>query len=1385
LAVKSSHPGEALDLPAKIASYRIGQRLGAGGMGVVYRAFDEALQRPLAIKHLLPGQRNPTASRRFRREAQAAARLNHPAIVHIYDIVETEAGDWIVMELVEGMSLSQKIREGSLDLGQAIRHGREIAEGLAEAHAQGVIHRDLKASNVMITASGRAKILDFGLAKLVHPENDTDLSQPGIVLGTCHAMSPEQIQGMPVDHRSDLFSLGSLLHEMLTGVSPFLGGTPQETLSLIYLYQPPPVSQLRPEIPRALSDLIGRLLVKEPDRRLASAGEVVRCLAALEAHEAMDHSPAGRGSRLTPSSGRESAGEKDLGEQSTFVEGIARMAAERRGADAAQGMSPAAGTPSGPHPISERRQVTVVYCELVGTDGLSGLPQAFDPELLHDLMRGLRALADGVTKRYDGQLGSVLGGPRMLIYFGYPQAHEDNAQRAVRTALELVDQVARMKAHSEQGTPIVLALRTGIHTGPAVVSVPPHDQEPITLGATLDLAISLQSMAEPGRVIVSPATGSLIGRSFSFEALPAVQVPGLATPLTACRVLEPIESSDDSFGVLLPLVGREREMELLLSRWAQVREGTGQVILISGEAGIGKSRLVLALRERLQLSAAQWWSCFGSPYVQSSPLQPAVDLLRQVIVRREGASPLEQLESLLRDVELSGAVPFLAPLLDLPLGERYPALSHLSPERRKEKTLEALASWVTETAERQPLVLLIEDLHWLDPTTLEWLGHLIDQVASAPLLLLLTLRLHTLEALWGPRSHLTQMTLTPLNEGEAAALIDRVAGERSLPAEVRRQIVARTDGVPLFLEELTKTFVESHEAGAGQELPVTLRDSLAARLDRLGPAKEVAQIAAVIGRVFTLELLAAVCSCAESALQQKLQRLVQMELVYRKGFGAQARYLFKHALVQDAAYESLLKRERRQIHGQIAETLATRFPSTAETTPEVLAHHYTEAGLPEPAIDFWVRAGELASRRSASAEAISHLERALRLLQSLPESSARDRRELSIQNFRALAILTGRGYTDPEVEQTYARAEVLAERLAETEERFWAVFGLYIYHAIFGNLAQALELAERLLRIAESERRPALLAIAWYSLGIYHHFHCDYIQALCELERAYELAPPDDDSYRVHTGADVRVLALSFASHSLWHLGQIDRAQHQAEEAIALARRLGFPYTVATACFLAAVLAQFLGDVETVRRAAREVYDLSVELGFSHWYWQACLLLVWSELVAPVGGLPTIELGDFDSTQRMIAQYSGATKAYVFSLHAEILILQGRLQDAWRALDEGLRLTRKGSIWNQEIRRLQGEILLNAKSLDGPGKEGGPAEAEQRFQKALEVFRHHGSRFLELRAALSLGRLWHSQGRTQAARELVAQACQGFTREASRDLREARAFLDSCSTEEE
>jgi class 3 adenylate cyclase len=1323
-------------------------------MGVVYRAYDEKLQRPLAIKHLSDRTR-PEAARRFRREAQTVARLNHPAIVQIYEIVETDRGDWIVMELVEGERLDSKIGSGELGVAQVVQLGRELAEGLAAAHAQGVIHRDLKASNVMVTKSGHVKILDFGIAKLIGEGDDSSLSKTGTVLGTCHAMSPEQIEGLHLDHRSDLFSLGSLLYEMLTGTSPFRSATTAETLARVCRLQQAPVRRTRPEVPQTLSDLVDSLLQKDPNRRPKSSADVASSLASLD------------GGVLAP--GGAIRGVREHGaDKSTQFEGIA---GKRSRPDATPGSHPVAQSRS----TSERRQLTVVCCGLAAVEE-AGSASTLDPETIYETMLQLRILVQEVADRYAGHPGNVLG-HRMLLYFGYPSAHEDDARRAVRAALDLIARTGQSQLASGPDLPIRLTLRIGIHTGTAVVATSPDVPEPITLGATLDSATELQALAEPGSVIVSPATFSLIQKGFVARALePLMRLSGFPEPVVLHQVLSPLDSPDDSTTALAPLVGREQEVELLLSRFNLAREGSGQAVLISGEAGIGKSRLLLALRQHVDRGNASWLSCHASLYAQSSPLAPVIDLLRRILARQPGSTPQEQLLGLLRDQALAEALHFFALLLDLRFEDLPPAPS-LSPERQREKTLEALVALPLAMAERQPLILVVEDLHWLDPSTLEWLDRLIDQAATVPLFLVLTFRLHSREISWRPRAHLTQITLGPLRNEEAERLVAQVLEERSLPQEIQRQIVARTDGVPLFIEELTRAVLESGESGERRELPATLRESLTARLDRLGTAKEIAQLASVVGRVFSLNLLTAVADRDENVLEREVQQLVQAGLVYRKGFGEQTRYLFKHALVQSAAYDSLLKRERQKIHRQIAETLASRFSDTAEAQPELLAQHYSEAGLPEPAIDNWLRAGQLASSRSASLEALSHLDRALQLLGSLPESPERDRRELKIQIALAAATIARGSFLDQAVARAYSRAEALAERLQETEERFWATQGLHTYHLMLGDFPRALVYADLLQRIATDSGSPTLLSIASCWIGLDHYYRADFVRALPELARAYELAPPEDASYLIRTGVDLRVLALSFQALVLWHLGHPERARSCGELAIALARDLG-PFTLSFARGLSgAVLGHYLRDGDAVRREAREVYDLAVELGFHMWIWQATYLLAWVDLYAPTGDSPPFEPGAYGSPQA-VEQVAGVSMDYYFCLYIEILLLQGRTGEALETLEHARsRCQEKGFLaWTGELDRIQGEILRSA---------GEPEEVERLFRASIDRARQCASRSLELRGALSLGRLWKDQGKSSEAHDLVAGVYRTFTEGfESHDLRQARDFLGSCSIEE-
>ncbi|HEX3130522.1 MAG TPA: protein kinase, partial [Thermoanaerobaculia bacterium] len=963
--------------PARVGSYRIEERLGAGGMGVVYRGFDEALLRPVALKRLLAAVADTTTRKRFRREAQAASRLNHPAIVHIYDILETPDGDWIVMELVEGRPL-EEIAAGGLDVSQALRIAREVAEGLAEAHGIGVIHRDLKTSNVMITKTGRAKILDFGIAKVAQTSDDTVLSQAGTIIGTFHAMSPEQAMGRPIDPRSDLFSLGTLLYELLTGTSPFRGTNSTETLARVCSYRQPPAHRLRREVPQEVSELVDHLLQKDPDLRPRSAQEVV---------EALDLALRG----VLPS--RPAAREAPPAwiDPPTFIHPPTLEQTLR------EGYLPPSVSESR-RTVRERRQVTVACCELTSFRETGGrvAPTVVDPEALAEILPEIKAMAGRVAERYAGQVGDTLG-RRMVLCFGYPQAHEDAAARGVRAALDFVAEVERLSSRFETGSEVRLSLRAGVHTGTAIVL---PDPEPPSLGSTLDTASGLLLHAAPGEVLVSTSTHRLLRDAFTTERRPPVEVQGTGETVDSFRVLEPAGPPEPAVAAG-PLVGRERELDLLLDLWRKVADGTGQVALISGEAGLGKSRLIQALREKAGQEQGRWLYAYGSPHDQSSPFQPVVNVLRKLMDSQEADTPLGRVEELLLSCSLpaSESVPLFAALLGVPLEEPY-RLPPIGPDRIREKTLEAVAALTLEMAERQPLVWVIEDLHWLDPTTMRWLDLLLEQASSVPLFLVLTVRPQTLEAVWGPKGHITQISLAPLGQSEVERLIESLIGGQSgkdLPDALRREIVARTDGVPLFVEELTKTVLESGRTGGRPDIPSTLRDSLAARLDRLGDAKGVAQLASVIGRSFSLELLAAVSAGGtldETALQRELRRLVQAELVFRRGFGSRTSYLFKHALIRDAAYDSLLNRERQQLHLKVAEALEKPGTNQDAARPEILAYHYAEGNLPEKAVAHWLEAARQALGRSAHLEALHHVRAGLAALASLPPGPDRDEREL-------------------------------------------------------------------------------------------------------------------------------------------------------------------------------------------------------------------------------------------------------------------------------------------------------------------------------------------------------------------------------------------------------
>ena len=1327
------------DPPSRIGSYRIERRLGAGGMGAVYRAFDETLERPVAIKRILPGLVDRTRALRFRREARMAARLNHPSIVHIYEIVETDDGDWIVMELVEGTTLDRMLRDGLLDLTRSVRLAREVADALSEAHAQGIVHRDLKASNIMVTAAGRAKILDFGLAKDYRGDGTRDISAAGAVVGTYHAMSPEQAQGLAVDHRSDLFSLGSLLYEMLTGVSPFEAASPVETLARICAHEPRPVRASHPEVPPELAELAEQLLRKSPAQRPQNSWEVSAALERIERSGAL----ARRGTADLP----------------------ATSDATRSGATA---LSPARSGSPPPLTSSERRQITVLCCEIATVEEGSSSP--LEPEALYELMLQLRPLAHGVVQRHEGTLGGTLG-HGLLVYFGYPQAHEDDARRAVRAALDLV-----MEAGEHLGGPgaelVEPVLRVGVHTGPAVISTGPGGSEPVVLGTTLDVALRLQAAAAPGTVAISPATRSLVRRGFACEALPALApAPGGAEPLVPYRVRHETDSTDESALHQAPLVGREHELALLVGRWELARSGTGQAVLLSGEPGIGKSRLLHALRERVNEASgeggARWLSLQASPYTQNTPLHPVVSLLQRTLASERGGSPWEQLDALLRGLSLREALPLFASLLDLPFADGSVPPS-LPPERQREHTLEALVELLLEMSERGPVILQVEDLHWLDASTLAWLERLIDQAATASLLLVMTIRPHTLEVPWGAR--VTQVTLGALTSEETQRLVSLLSAGQPLRPEVQQHIVAKTDGVPLFVEELTRAVLEGGESGGWGDLPTTLRDSLTARLGRLGTAKEVAQLASVIGRAFPLTLLAAVASHDEDTLERELRKLTQSGLVHRRGFGAQTRYSFKHALVRDAAYDSLLRRERQQVHLRIAAAMEEERRAAGEgAQSEEIAFHCMAGEQYDRAFEYWLEAGQLAMGRSAHAEAIGHLQHGLAALEAQPPSAERDLRELSLRSALAVSLGIIRGLPAPEVEAVYERILELTGQLGKVPQQVY--FGLWNFYMSRGRLLRAREMAQQRLAYGEATGDAASLYMGLYTSASTDQYLGNAAGARDGFERLLSVYPREGLADQA-VAYDIGVVSASLLGDVLWHLGQPDTAMHKADVAIESARRFS-PFTLSVALVIRVILASSMRDFATCRRRAEELIALSAEHSYQYWtvFWQISLALAG---LTPASSAAEIDRALDDASTAiatMRTAYGSNLQCSRFLAWTIAACLEhGRLQPARPLLEQALSLTEEEHYWESELLRLQA-LLLRA--------EGGAAEgAERCLLRALDVARAQGARIFELRAAVSLCELWRDEGRVDEAKALLGPLYRSFPEgQGTPDLTTARERL--------
>ncbi len=1044
---------------------------------------------------------------------------------------------------------------------------------------------------------------------------------------------------------------------------------------------------------------------------------------------------------------------------------------------------------------AERRQLTVLFCDLVGSAELAG---RLDPEELREVIRAYQQAAASVVADYEGHVAQYLG-DGLLVYFGYPVAHEDDPRRAARAALSILDAFQTSKLRRAEQPGVRLQGRIGIHTGLVVAGrtgVEGHVEQ-LALGDTPNIAARLQKLAEPGTVVVSATTRSLIDGYFECLDLGPQAARGLAGPLPLWRVL--CESSargrlDVAAPTgLTPLIGRDREVDTLVDAWAAAVRGEGRLVLIGGEPGIGKSRLVRVLEEHAaQQPDARLTGCLCSAYYRNTAFYPIVDLLERVTLRFAAATaPSEKLERLTGwlsqyDLAYPHVVPLFAGLLSIPLDERYPPLP-TPPERQKVDLMEHLVDIFYADAAGQPVLFVLEDAHWADPSTLELFERMLRRAPAASFLSVVTFRPEFVPP-WPTVAHQTVLSLTRLVREQSAELVARVSDGRALPADMVREVVVRADGVPLFVEELTKTVLQSgvvHGDTTGQDpaglltplaIPTSLHDSLMARLDRLQPVKSIAQLAATLGREFSFELLAAVAWLDEASLRAALDELVAAELLFRRTSATGESYAFKHALIQEAAYQALLRSTRKHYHHQIARVLEDQFPVLAEAQPELVARHYTRAGLPEQAIPHWQRAGQRALSQAANLEAISHLTRAIDLVQLQPAGAERDRHELALQIELAPAYMAIKGWASSEVEATCRRANALSNGLRDAHGAYASLWGLWTNAFLRCELDRALELAHEVARLAEGTDNRVLHVTARHALGYSHFYRGEFELAREHAEAGLALFDLDVEraivrAFQFSSSAALRMML----GCSLWMLGQVDAAAQLVDGAVELTRQFGHRPSEAYALGTSLLFHYYRADVARAEATAADLFALSRAESFEMWNPFAVIFRGWAmvERGEAYAGIAEIRSGlaTWQATGTAVSQ------TIAVAMLGECLRQAHRSDEALRLLEQEIpsALSRNEGHYLSELYRLKGRIVWET--------SGDATAAEQLYRAAHDQARSAVARMLELRAAVSLGQLLEQTGRAHQVAEVVGALVRLLPDgHGSRDVALARALIERTMT---
>jgi class 3 adenylate cyclase/predicted ATPase len=1035
---------------------------------------------------------------------------------------------------------------------------------------------------------------------------------------------------------------------------------------------------------------------------------------------------------------------------------------------------------------AERRQVTVMFSDLVGSTALSA---RMDPEDLRELISSYQKCVTETVRRFGGFVAKFMG-DGVLVYFGYPQAHEDDAERAVRAGLELIGAVAGLKMR----TP--LQTRVGIATGLVVVGDligSGEAQERGIVGETPNLAARLQGTAEPNMVVVAESTRRLLGILFELADLGPRDLKGI-TPSRAWAVLRPssVASRFEALHAtgLTALVGREEELDLLLRRWSKAKACEGQVVLVSGEAGIGKSRLTAALLERLAAEPHTRMRSFCSPQRTDSTLYPIVGQIERAAGLAHNDTQqarLDKLEALLKHTATSiEDTALFAEILSLPNDGRYPALD-LTPQQRRQRTLQALVSQIETMTRQSPVLIIFEDAHWTDPTSLELFGLVVDRIQNLRGLLIVTFR-PEFNPPWVGRPHVTALTINRLTKRDVDVMIDRVIGNHRLSTTIRQDIIERSDGIPLFTEEITKAVMEAENEDAAERrlaavpspalaVPASLHASLIARLDRLGVAKEVAQIGATIGRVFSYTLLASVARKTEAELGLALDRLIEAGLLFRQGVPPHASYLFKHALVQDAGYGTLLREPRRALHARIAQAIENQFAEIAKTSPELVAHHYSEAGRPAPAVTYWYRAGENAVRGSANQEAIGHLTAGLAQLALLPETIERAKQELTVYRLLGQASSAMRGYASPETRAAFSRAHELCMTVGDDVNVCPVLFGVWLFELAGGYHAEAMKTATEVL--AQAQRKPSTgartaanicLACSHLHAGTVAHARPYFVDGL-DCYRGIDDVEAASIAYDY--GMEVGAPGYAYSSWCFWLLGYPDEALRMADEALEIANRIKHSLSYSRGPYLASGLHAFRREWPVVEARATAAIAAGQHYGLAMVVAVGRIMRASAQAMLEPNDESLTEIRDALAAYRATgARFQGT---YHLVLLAQALAARGRRDESFATLRDAMTLAEETGerFVEAEIHRVEGNLWLF---------RNGSAEAEICYMRSLDVARAQGTRSLELRAAADLARLWAGRGDRARAADLLGPIYGGFTEGLDTvDLKEAKALLDELA----